>query len=342
VRSGLSVIETVGERPGCLWAIGDGIEEGALRQFNDYYVGLNPWQRPILERGVGLLDADTLVTRDQLRGLEYYNDWCLPWGVHDKSGIVLANDGVRNAALSLLLPDLGDRDRRVLDDTLAVVAMHLVRAYRVHERLAMTEAAWAAPPAAGAPAGAVVLCEADGRIVHASPEAEEVLRRSDGLASAGGRLRAADPGTDARLSEAIARTGLTARGLAEGDPARGRSVLRVPRRGDGRAYVLSLAPRPGRGRSPILLSGPDRVVVAIRDPGAGPRLDEDVVRSALGLTRAEAAVACALVRGETLQRHAAKRGVSVETARTLLRGVFRKTGCHRQSELVALVLALAD
>lgn len=53
------------------------------------------------------------------------------------------------------------------------------------------------------------------------------------------------------------------------------------------------------------------------------------------LTKAEADIAVALAAGETPAEIAARTGVSVATVRTHIRSLFRKTGSHQRSELVA-------
>ncbi len=56
------------------------------------------------------------------------------------------------------------------------------------------------------------------------------------------------------------------------------------------------------------------------------------------LTQAEEELLRCLVEGKTLQLVATHKKVSIHTVRTQLKSVFGKTGCHRQSELVKLVL----
>ncbi|MFC7738275.1 helix-turn-helix transcriptional regulator [Roseomonas sp. GCM10028921] len=67
----------------------------------------------------------------------------------------------------------------------------------------------------------------------------------------------------------------------------------------------------------------------------------EVLRTAFGLTEAEAAVAQHVARGEGLPVVAAALGVSSSTARTHLKHTFDKTGTHRQAELAALLARLA-
>lgn len=59
-----------------------------------------------------------------------------------------------------------------------------------------------------------------------------------------------------------------------------------------------------------------------------------------GLTRAEAELTVLLAQGESLEAIAAARSVALETVRTQLRTIYKKTGTHRQGELVCLAGAL--
>ena len=60
-----------------------------------------------------------------------------------------------------------------------------------------------------------------------------------------------------------------------------------------------------------------------------------------GLTPAEAEMTARLANGESLEAIAEARSVCVDTVRTQLRTVFKKTGTHRQGELVCAVGRLA-
>jgi DNA-binding CsgD family transcriptional regulator len=63
----------------------------------------------------------------------------------------------------------------------------------------------------------------------------------------------------------------------------------------------------------------------------------ELVQSLFDLTPAEARVARSLSAGETVEKSASVGGVSLNTIRTQVRGVLEKTGCRRQSEVVALL-----
>ena len=57
-----------------------------------------------------------------------------------------------------------------------------------------------------------------------------------------------------------------------------------------------------------------------------------------GLTPAEARLVSGLVQGKRLREIASEVGVSMNTIRTQLKSVFRKTDTHRQVDLVRMAL----
>lgn len=81
----------------------------------------------------------------------------------------------------------------------------------------------------------------------------------------------------------------------------------------------------------VVISDPDREVVA----------DPDLLRQALGLTRAEADLARLLARGLSLAEAAHTLGLRRHTVRSRLKDIFGKTGTHRPAELVRLLLMYA-
>lgn len=66
-------------------------------------------------------------------------------------------------------------------------------------------------------------------------------------------------------------------------------------------------------------------------------LSEDDLKSTYGLTVGESRLALRLLAGASLREAAQGLGITYETARTKLKFIFRKTGTHRQAELVLLL-----
>ncbi|WP_137823120.1 helix-turn-helix transcriptional regulator [Pseudomonas sp. D(2018)] len=80
------------------------------------------------------------------------------------------------------------------------------------------------------------------------------------------------------------------------------------------------------------------VAVFIRNPGDSPQASRRLLRSLFHLTRTETEVALLMMDGLTLDESAERLGVSRNTVRAHLRGVFAKTGATRQAQLVKTLL----
>lgn len=81
------------------------------------------------------------------------------------------------------------------------------------------------------------------------------------------------------------------------------------------------------------------VVLHIAEPDTQPPIGRSDLRELFGLTRTEAAVACAILEADGLQDVARLLGIRTTTARTHLQHVFEKTGTQRQSQLVRLLMS---
>ena len=86
--------------------------------------------------------------------------------------------------------------------------------------------------------------------------------------------------------------------------------------------------------------GPCQAVVILVDLDRRWVPPEEDLRVLFGLTAAEGNLAAMLASGKTLNESADALGISKETARSQLKGVFFKTETNRQAELVALLARL--
>lgn len=64
----------------------------------------------------------------------------------------------------------------------------------------------------------------------------------------------------------------------------------------------------------------------------------DYLQQIWKLTKVEAALACAITEGKSLQEISDSTAVSVETLRSRLKKVFQKVGAHSQSSLIRTIL----
>lgn len=113
--------------------------------------------------------------------------------------------------------------------------------------------------------------------------------------------------------------------------------IALPRR--GKRPLLAHATRMPRRTYDIL--GACAVVVTLIDMDRAKITREGTLRTAFGLTNAEARVAARLADGAALEAIAGELDISYNTVRNHLRVVFEKTRVDRQSQLVALLARLS-
>ena len=169
---------------------------------------------------------------------------------------------------------------------------------------------------------ALLLLDGTARILYANAASERLLDSNDTLRVREGLLAARPP-----LPRDAIRD-LSAHALAVG-----RSHGLMLRERCGRQGLWALAtPLPGDAAL---------VLLKLAAPWAQAPADLHLVRQALGLTIAEARVACALAEGITAEEYAGQAGVSLSTVRTQIRAILEKAGLRRQSDLVRLVARIA-
>ena len=179
----------------------------------------------------------------------------------------------------------------------------------------------------------VIHVDRSGRIVAANDLVVELLRQRDGLTDQDGVLHAVEPADDARLQQLLERASPLFGGQgAAGSLTVGRPLV-LPR------LVLRVSPVGGRlkdfGMRPVT------ALVLVVDPARKPRIDADVVASALGLTPTEGSIAVMLATGRTLSEIALATGRKKTTIRWHLRQIFAKHGVSRQADIVRLVWSVS-
>lgn len=206
------------------------------------------------------------------------------------------------------------------------IAIHVERVLRARGEIATARRAAALSQGALDAVGLVAITvQSEGRIFHSNAAAEIVLQRADGLVAKNGKLTATHPQCAAKLQEALAQA------TAPSDPTA--SAVVVERGEDEPAYLVTITPLTGR-------IGASAALLLFRDPGVQDNSLTMRLYALFGLTNAEAAVAIDLAGGLPLADIARNRGVKVTTLRAQLKSIAVKTGCSRQSELVALLRRL--
>jgi DNA-binding CsgD family transcriptional regulator len=157
-----------------------------------------------------------------------------------------------------------------------------------------------------------------------SDAGKRLLDTRDGLVVVNGKLVASQHYYTIELRNCVKAT-----------PSGKLRLMSIPRTGGGH-LLLSFVPLKTSSMNPEAIT-----LVQVVDPGQVLRIEADSLSKLFGLTRAEAALACEIASGATLEQAAHKLSVRPSTIKTHLKRIFRKTNTTRQSELIALLLRIA-
>jgi len=315
-------------------AVNHGMDPGLVERYNEYYVNVDPMLAATYRFPVGvLLASEELFPGRAWTDTELYADLAAPYGIHHVFGTSFVRSGSVYAALSMMCPV----ERGVLsgDDLGLFQALlpHLQRVVAIHRRLSDAErrsdllADLTDELAVG-----VILLDERGRVVHANAAAERMARAGDGISLGSEGVKAALGAETTALRRLVAEAVQTGNG--QGFGAAG--AMRLSRPSWKRPYEALVTPLSSRQQE--TRPWPPVAALFITDPEAEPATPEQLLAGLYGLTRAEARLASALLRGETLDEISELFGVTMNTVRTQLRAVFAKTDTRRQSELLRLLL----
>ena len=316
-----------------------GLDPSAVGDYVGHWVREDPWLLASRSLAPGVYNYEALVPRDALLQSAFWNDFAgrqpVPVRHVMAAGVAMPGQvtGMLAVQRSARVGSFGEAEERLLRG----LYPHISRAVLAEAHLAR---AGLLAAAAGAGLDAlrqgVAVIAPGGQMVHANATLIEQAGQADGL-----RLTARGPACDDAAAQGHLTRGIEAalavtmrrRALPDAAP------IVVPRRSGGAwvAQVLALS-----ATATGLFAGFIGALVLVSDQSRPSLPRVSTVRAHLGLTPAEAELALALAAGGTIADHARVRRVAVETLRTHLASIRRKTGCRRQAELVACVLSLRD
>lgn len=279
----------------------------------------------------GMSDDEQLAAPHELHRTRFHADFLRVADLEHGMGLYLGQDGDNDGSMVVMTINRSGRFGCYSDEERALVKALLPRlrnAFSLHGRmrgLALADATYRG--ALDRLAQPVVLVSAQGRVMFANERAHGLEAEGSSLQQRQGRPAAVHPLDDARLQAALARV---LSGDSDGEPV----SLPLHARDGTLTALLTICPT----RDPVFDPWAHaNVAAALFVRSLQPRRLADDVRAAFGFTAAEFRLARALLQGLALDEAALRIGISKNTARTQLRGLFEKTGAHRQSELVALL-----
>lgn len=265
-----------------------------------------------------LTDADYITDRQRARD-QLYNEFFRRFDGHYIASGTVARSEVAVCNLNLFLPEgtggLNPKARRTLRSLLP----RFTQALRIASRLETVATALAAG-AWDAHNDAVMVCDADGVVIHASRKAERLLERN-GLS--GHWLAELDAASNVELSIAL---------KTAASPVAPESRHCVTRLANGKRLAMDIVPLP-QALSRVM----PNVLVLLREPGLPAGLDHARLRSMFHLTPAECAVADGLMRRLSSAEIAHMRGVSIETVNTQVKALLAKTNMVDRGKLTLLL-----
>ncbi|HEY7838937.1 MAG TPA: hypothetical protein VIC54_10080 [Terriglobales bacterium] len=177
-------------------------------------------------------------------------------------------------------------------------------------------------------AAAALLLTGGGRVAHMNRAAAQLVGAADGLRIEAGGLTTSDAAHAVPFHRFLDAASRTAPGAGSG--------IALPR-ADGRPPLQVLAtPLAGIGAP----GAEPALVVLAADPLGVVCLPDAVLRALYGLTPAEIEIANGLLAGYSIEEIAARRQVTVGTARQQLKRTLHKTGSARQSDFVRRLMSL--
>ena len=180
----------------------------------------------------------------------------------------------------------------------------------------------------------VIHLDRRGRIMETNDRARRILRHGDGLSDRDGELRARRPADHVRLARLVAAALPTSGAV----PVSGSMLLH-------RSTVLRpcvVHVKPVRVRQMDFGARRVAVLVLIVEPGYASPLDPSLVATTLGLTPMESQIVVWLAEGRTVHEMTVATGRVPSSIYWHLKQIYQKLGVARQTDLVRLVLSLAE
>ncbi|WP_135078768.1 LuxR family transcriptional regulator [Terasakiella sp. SH-1] len=178
----------------------------------------------------------------------------------------------------------------------------------------------------------VVIVDKSAQVLFMNNNASDIFAQSDGVdVGPTGVFRTAKVGETKNLHTMIADAAID---IGEDEDREGGAMI-VSRPSMRRSFSLLVVPLPDEDD---ISSDEGKVAVFINDPEKFNEPPTNVLARLYGLTEAEARLLQGLIVGKKLETFADEVGVSMNTVRSHLKQVFRKTGTNRQPELVSLVM----
>lgn len=321
-----------------------GLDTDAVRSFSvdisaDSVWFQKQWQQPV----AAVFRQRDLIDSDDFKSTKFYRKWLSERGAfEDAIGTVFIREGTRQIALEIRF---AERDA----SEIAPLAKHLLAELAPHlENAAHTANLKSRKDEAEREAAQILnlipfpaaIVDPECRLENMNAQAERMLHLGDAIfLGADERLHGIEAEADASLRAAVQEIGTGS--------AHDATWVRFEPTGRQCGLLMTLVHldpiypvRRGRdamGRVP----GNRRIAIIAHRADEKLKLSHDMLWQTFGLTTKESELASALLHGQSIGDIACKKRLSKQTLRNQLGSVMRKTGTHRQVDLVATLMMLS-
>lgn len=307
-------------------------DQSAHLAYVDHFVNRCPWRTELKQKTPGKLYStflDLSCDQQTFYKSEFFNDWAKPLDIHHGAcGTVWRHNDLN---IQLLIQRTG-RQGHFCHETMQAVnelLPHIRRALRI-ESLQWQQRHQQAARDQQYNCAAMMLINAQGRVVYTSKEAEDYLNDTGALSIRAERLQLRPQSAQQALNSTLQK-------ILSGHHVSAGNIVSVARPGQPDLRLLVMPVHPEATDNSLF---PSRAFAAIFivDIASEVQVCQGVLSELLGLTNAETRIAVAIARGMSPAEMARSYNLSVHTVRSQLKSVFRKTGTSSQSQLSQLVL----
>ena len=318
-------------------AVAIGYDASSLDTYASYYATQDIYVQRVRERfplGINAGTSEDLVTASELRNTEIYHDYCRTNEVFHTCWSAFEQAQGIAAGLGFIRPESARPFEADDVELLKMLNPHLSKAFRLQRLVASaTEDRNALLTSIAEFDFGVIALDCEGRITNISKPAKLLLDEQDGIRIRASRLEAVQPSENQKLQGMLA----IASQVCDNPHQPFGNALLLTRRSGKRPLRLVAYPFASGG---LFTEDKPRVLVFLSDPSSRPASRGAVLRDLYGLTPTESRLADLLLHGLEVREVADQMRTTLETARFHLKRVLAKTGTHRQTELMRLMLSL--
>ena len=302
------------------------------------YLPMNPMFPAATFIPEGVVNSTTdIISQAELEETRFYKEWIAPQGFADAISVNLEKGALRAALINIRMDASLGYENLNARAKLAELVPHLQRAVAIGRLFDQHKSAeQALTTALDHVEAAVFLVDAAGAITFANVPAKKLLDEAVLLCEQQGVLRAAAPEADRLLRSTISA-------VANGDVSpgsRGVETMLASAETSDDAWFAQILPLTSGRRRDVGRATHAVAALFIRRLSPNAPLPLEVIATRYKLLPSEVRVLDALAKVQGVRELADLLGVSQATVKTHLHNLFRKTGTKRQGELVKLVAGI--